>query len=103
MNEKKMTRRLAYPYIVWMAIFVIVPLLIVCYYGFTDRDGGFTLEHVKSIATPVHMKALLLSLKLSIISTILCFLLSLPLAMVIRGLKMNSSGFIILSLFSPCG
>ena len=101
MTESKGVKCLSYPYIVWMAIFVIVPLFIVCYYGFTDRDGGFTLEHVKSIATPVHMKALLLSLKLSIISTILCFLLSLPLAMVIRGLKMNSSGFIIFIFILP--
>ena len=82
MNEKKMTRRLSYPYIVWMAIFVIVPLIIVCIYGLTDKTGAFTLENVKSIASPVHLKALFLSLKLSIISTVLCFVLALPLALV---------------------
>ena len=75
MNENKMTRRLSYPYVVWMAIFVIVPLIIVCIYGLTDSNGSFTLENVKSIAEPVHLKALFLSLKLSIISTILCFAL----------------------------
>lgn len=100
-TESRGVKRLSYPYVVWMSIFVLVPLLIVCYYGFTDRQGGFTLEHVKSIASPVHLKALLLSLKLSIISTIICFLLSLPLAMVIRNLKMNSSGFIIFIFILP--
>ncbi len=101
MTGSKGVKRLSYPYTVWMAIFVIVPLLIVCYYGFTDRDGGFTLQYVKSIASPVHGKALLLSLKLSVISTIICFILSLPLAMVIRNLKMNSSGFIIFIFILP--
>ena len=43
MTGSKHLRRLAYPYAVWMAIFVIVPIFIVGYYGFTDRDGGFTL------------------------------------------------------------
>ena len=89
-NEKKMTRRLSYPYIVWMAIFVIVPLIIVCIYGLTDKTGAFTLENVKSIASPVHLKALFLSLKLSIISTVLCFVLALPLALVIRGMHLKS-------------
>lgn len=99
--ETKGIRRLSYPYTVWMGIFVIVPLFIVCYYGFTDRDGGFTLEHVRSITSPVHLKALLLSVKLSLISTLICFLLSLPLAMVIRNLKINSSGLIIFIFILP--
>jgi len=100
-NEKKMTRRLSYPYIVWMAIFVIVPLIIVCIYGLTDKTGAFTLENVKSIASPVHLKALFLSLKLSIISTVLCFVLALPLALVIRGMHLKSSGFIIFVFILP--
>ena len=101
MNENKMTRRLSYPYVVWMAIFVMVPLIIVCIYGLTDSNGSFTLENVKSIAEPVHLKALFLSLKLSIISTILCFVLSLPLALIIRGLHLKSSGFIIFIFILP--
>ena len=43
-NGSKHIRRLSYPYTVWMAIFVVVPLFIVCFYAFTDRDGGFTWE-----------------------------------------------------------
>lgn len=101
MTESKGIKRLSLPYVVWMAIFVIVPLVIVCCYGFSDRDGNFTFENVKSIASPVHMKALLISVKLSVISTIICFLLALPLAMVIRNMKMNSNGFIIFIFILP--
>lgn len=101
MNGSKHIRRLSYPYTVWMAIFVVVPLFIVCFYAFTDRDGGFTWEHVKSIASPAHGKALLLSIKLSLISTVLCFVLALPLSMVIRSLKVSSNGFIIFIFILP--
>lgn len=101
MNGSKHIRRLSYPYTVWMAIFVVVPLFIVCFYAFTDWDGGFTWEHVKSIASPAHGKALLLSIKLSLISTVLCFVLALPLSMVIRNLKVSSNGFIIFIFILP--
>ena len=101
MTGSKHLRRLAYPYAVWMAIFVIVPIFIVGYYGFTDRDGRFTLEHIRSISTPAHLKALLLSVKLSVVSTLICFLLSLPLALAIRSTKVNSNGFIIFIFILP--
>ena len=101
MNGSKHVRRLSYPYTVWMAIFVVVPLFIVGFYAFTDRDGSFTWEHIQSIASPAHTKALLLSVKLSVISTLLCFVLSLPLSMVIRNLKVSSNGFIIFIFILP--
>lgn len=101
MTASKRVRWLCYPYTVWMVMFVIVPLFIVGAYAFTDWNGGFTLKHVQSIMNPVHGKALLLSVKLSVISTGICFLLSLPLAMVIRGLKVRSNGFIIFIFILP--
>ncbi len=101
MTENKFVKRLSLPYIVWMAIFVIVPLVIVCGYGFTNREGEFTWENIKSITEPVHLKALWISVRLSLVSTVICFLMALPLASVIRGLKMNSSGFIIFIFILP--
>ena len=50
------------PYLVWMAGFTVIPLLLIVYYGLTDRTGAFTLANVVSIATAEHSKALWLSL-----------------------------------------
>lgn len=99
-NEKKV-RIFAFPYVIWMAIFVIVPLLIMAYYGFTDREGAFTLDNILSIANPVHLKALWTSIRLSVICTVLCFVLALPLALVIRSLHIKSSGFVIFIFILP--
>ena len=99
-NEKKMGV-FSFPYVIWMAIFVIVPLLILAYYGFTTKDGSFTWDNVLSIADPIHRKALWTSIRLSVICTVICFLLALPLAMVIRGLHIKSSGFIIFVFILP--
>ena len=99
-NEKKMGV-FSFPYVIWMAIFVIVPLLIMAYYGFTTKDGSFTWDNVLCIADPIHRKALWTSIRLSVICTVICFLLALPLAMVIRGLHIKSSGFIIFVFILP--
>lgn len=97
----KVLKKFSAPYIVWMLIFTIVPLLIMGYYGLTTRDGAFTLENVKSIFEYEHMKAFLLSVKLSLIATIICLVLSYPLAMVIKSLEIQSNGIIIFIFILP--
>ncbi len=99
-SEKKSVL-LTGPYVVWMAIFVIVPLFIMAYYGFTTKDGHFTWKNVAGIVEPVHLKALWTSFRLSVICTFLCFVLALPLALVIRGLHIRSNGIIIFIFILP--
>ena len=101
MKSERKVRVFAFPYVIWMSIFVIVPLLIMAYYGFTDREGAFTPDNILSIAEPVHRKALWTSIRLSVICTLLCFLLALPLALVIRSLHIKSSGFVIFIFILP--
>lgn len=101
MSNKSSKRFLAFPYVIWMIGFIVIPLLIVVYYGFTGDNGEFTLEHVLEIIDPVHMKALGLSLVLSVISTAVCLVLAYPLAMILRNMKMKSSSFIIFIFVLP--
>ena len=70
---------LSLPFIFWSAMFVIVPLCMVFYYGLTDKSGAFTFDNILAIATAEHSKALWEALKLSVISTVICLLLAYPL------------------------
>ena len=81
MNFKK--KYLASPYIIWSALFIVIPLCMILYYGLTDKTGAFTLENITAIASVGHAKALWRSLFLSLISTVLCFILAYPLAMIL--------------------
>lgn len=92
---------LASPYIVWIAAFIIIPLLFIGYYGFTDREGIFTLENISAIARPEYYKALGLSLLLAVISTIICLLLAYPLAYILRNMNMSKQGFIVFIFILP--
>ena len=60
--NKSTKQVLAFPYIIWMVGFTVIPLLMVFYYGLTDRSGTFTFANVMAIMAEDHMKALLLSL-----------------------------------------
>ena len=98
MNKKKL---LSGPYFVWMILFTIIPLLVIAWYGFTDRTGAFTLANVRAIASPEHLKALGLSLSLSIACTILCLLIAYPLAMILKKSGMGKKGFVVFIFILP--
>ena len=83
------------PYTIWAALFVLVPLVFVAYYAFTDVEFQFTLENVQRFFTAtssilqddgssVEVRTYLLifwrSLKLAVISTVICLVLAYPLA-----------------------
>ncbi len=97
MNKKT----LAFPYIFWAAAFIVIPLCMVLYYGVTDKTGAFTLENIVTMATAEHSKALLLSIELSLASTVICFLLAYPLAMMLTGMNVSTHSFIVLIFILP--
>ena len=47
--KNKGTRLLAAPYLIWMGGFIVIPLLLVWYYAFTDKTGAFTLDNLTKI------------------------------------------------------
>ena len=86
---------LSFPYILWMAGFIIIPLVLIIFYGLTDKVDGFTLKNITMIAEPINRRALFLALKLSIGSTVICLVLAYPLVMI---LPMGSFNVLILIL-----
>ena len=69
---------LAIPYVIWMAIFVVAPIIMVVVYAFTAADGGFTLANFSSIGdyTVVFGR----SFKLALIATLVCLLIGYPIS-----------------------
>lgn len=98
LNKKKL---LGTPYFIWSAMFIVIPLCMVFYYGLTDKTGAFTLENIISIAAPEHAKALWLALFLSFISTVICLLLAYPLAMILCRMNVKQNSFIVLIFILP--
>lgn len=78
------------PYSIWSLLFIVVPLIFVAYYAFTDNSFGFTTENITKFFTATsqvdgqEVRTYLLiffrSLKLAVISTIICFIMGYPIA-----------------------
>ena len=75
----------ATPYILWMALFIIIPLGMVVFFALTDPQGNFTLENIARGGE--HMGVLLRSIKLAAIATALCVLIAYPLAYILSRKK----------------
>ena len=98
---RKKNRLMPVPYLVWTAAFIVIPLLLILYFGLTAPDGTFTFSNVLEMGRPENLKALGLSLLLSVISTLICLLLAYPLAMILRGLKKGATGLIVMIFIIP--
>jgi spermidine/putrescine transport system permease protein len=100
-SQHNRVKWLSYPYLLWMIGFIIIPLILVVYYGFTSKDGGFSFGNIAMIKDPINQKALLLALELSIVSTVICLVLSYPLAIILNRSKLKSNSFIVLIIILP--
>lgn len=69
---------LAIPYVIWMALFVVAPIIMVVVYAFTAADGGFTLANFSSIGD--YAVVFGRSFRLALIATLVCLLIGYPIS-----------------------
>ncbi len=72
------SRRFAIPYVIWMALLVVAPIILMVIYAFTSADSGFTLENFASMGS--YLDVFLRSFELALIATVICLLVGYPVA-----------------------
>ena len=87
------------PYLVWMAIFIIVPMLLVAYFAFTDSGGAFTLDNIAQVGQ--YSNVFLRSIWLGAIATAISLLLGYPLAYTISKMKAKRQSVMIMLVMLP--
>lgn len=83
---------LAFPYIIWMILFTIVPLILICYYAFTDTVDGvvrFSFDNISAAFSKNNTELIWKSIKMAALSTVICLLIAYPVAMILasKGFK----------------
>jgi len=86
----------AYPYVVWMSIFILSPMLLILYYAFTS-DGGVTIENIVQAASWDNLRVLIDSVRFALYTTLLCLLLGFPVAYLLSQMKKTTAA--LLSVF----
>ena len=92
--------QLCIPYGLFLSVFVIFPLFLIIYYAFTSKTGSFSLSNFIAFFTePTNISTLIISLFVSFIVTVICLLISYPVAYILSRLKNSNLAFVLLLLF----
>ncbi len=94
-----MKKSFAYPYGVWMVIFILAPILLVGVYAFTSGDGHFTLHNFTYL--PGYLPVFGRSFWLALISTAVCLLLGYPMAYIMSQLSASRQSLCMMLIMLP--
>lgn len=103
-NRNKNLSFAAYPYVVWSAIFIVIPLLLIVFFSFTskvDRRFVFSLENFQRLFEPIYFTVFIRSIWLAVLSTVLCLILGYPIAYIISKLPIKRRNMLILLFILP--
>lgn len=104
---KNRAKFLAYPYLVWMAIFIVIPLFLVLFYSLTKGNIhdpsslSFSLESYARVFEVNYLKVIWKSFKLAFISTLFCFVLGYPVALIISTVKAKYKSILLMFFLVP--
>ncbi len=98
------SRSVAYPYLFWMVIFIVVPLLLILYYAFTvPVDGGvaLSLDNFAKLASKNYITVIFKSLGIAALTSLFCLLLGYPVSYFLSKSKLKNKGFIVFLFIIP--
>ena len=95
-------KTLGIPYIIFLLIFVVAPLVVLFYYAFTNGQGQFTLKNLTGFFTdPNTIGTLFYSFAIAIVTTLVCLLIAYPVAYVLATSSLSKKGVIIMIFVLP--
>ncbi len=93
------SRKPSIPYIIWMLVFTMIPILMIGFTAFTDKDGNFSLEPFTK--TFFYKDVFLHSLWIAFLSTAICLILAYPLAYLITRMKESTQNTVVMLMMIP--
>ena len=93
---------LSIPYTLFFICFVVVPILFIVYYAFSNKNGVPSFQNlVKFFQDSTNVNVLLISFVYAIINTTICLLIGYPLAMILANKKYNKSSVLVMLFIMP--
>lgn len=95
-------RNWSLPYALFLLVFVVIPLLLIVLYAFTDEEGAFTLLNFrKFMMHPEAVNTFIYSIGIAIITTIFCLVLGYPAAYILSQKQFNNSNTMVVLFILP--
>ncbi len=101
MDSKKgfLQKLTAAPYLVWMMVFIVVPMIMVAYFAFVGEDGKFTLEYIKNVSQ--YSGIFLRSIWLSTIATVICLAIAYPISFILSRMDLKAQSTMLMLVMLP--
>lgn len=101
MKDKRslLEKAAAVPHMVWVALFILGPLVFVLYFAFTDTTGQFSLANIELLSSYSHI--FFLSICFALVATAICLLIGYPLAFVMARAKPSRQKLLMMMLMLP--
>ncbi|CDH89917.1 spermidine/putrescine transport system permease protein [Clostridium botulinum B str. Eklund 17B (NRP)] len=102
--RKKSTSILAYPYFIWSALFIVIPLIIVLFFSFTTKTSSgysFSLENYNNLFNFQYLYIFKQSILLALESTVACLVIGYPASYIISKMNLSKSNFLIMLFILP--
>jgi spermidine/putrescine transport system permease protein len=98
--------KLVWPYIIWSALLIVVPLLLIILYSVTSGGNElvniqFTLDNFKRMTEPVYVAVFVKSFELGVLSVVICLVLGYILAYLISKFSEKAQNLLILLVTIP--
>ena len=90
---------LSAPYLVWMIVFILVPLIMIAYFAFTTDGGQLTLKYVSDVGQ--YANIFIRSIWLSLIATAICLVVAYPVAFILSRMEKHKQGTMLMIVMLP--
>mgnify|MGYP000582442159 CR=1 FL=1 len=103
----KQFRKMTIPYIVWMSVMIVIPMLFIFMYGITKEGNSvvtlnFTLDNfAKFFVEPIYIDVLIRSMRIAVVTTFFCILLGYPAAYILSQERFNTSRTMVVLFILP--
>lgn len=87
------------PYLVWMIVFILVPLLMIAYFAFTTDGGDFTIRNISDVGQ--YANIFVRSIWLSLIATAVCLVIAYPVAFILSRMDRHKQGTMLMIVMLP--
>ena len=103
MNKRSslLQRFVAAPYTVWSVLFIVVPLIMVVFYTFTDSSGAFTFDNILKLGEREYVSIFFRSVVYAFLATVACLIIAFPLAYFISQTKARTQKIAIMLTMLP--
>ena len=95
-------KQLCIPYGLFLALFVVLPLVLIVFYAFTDQNGSISLANfIRFFSSATTLSTLIISILIALATTLICIVIAYPVAYILANSNLNKGGTLLMLFIMP--